>query len=306
MPHPDLRAQLEALYRRTDAAARLVHDPVAWPRRYAAPADIEIAGLLASCFAYGRVSLFRPVLAGIFASADAVGGPRAWVEGFDPERDGPALAPLVYRWNRGIDVTLLLSALQRVYGRVDSLEELLGDPADGLRVGLGRAVEALRTAAVDVAPACGLDVTRFSELPHGFRYFLPAPEDGSACKRWNMYLRWMVRPPIEGIDLGVWRRWSPSQLVIPLDTHVARIARFVGLTARKDGSWRTAEEVTAGLRAFDPEDPLRFDFGLAHLGISGACRGYRDPEACPTCPLDGVCMAESDQRSGISYQQLRG
>jgi uncharacterized protein (TIGR02757 family) len=106
-----------------------------------------------------------------------------------------------------------------------------------------------------------------------------------------MFLRWMIRSPREGIDLGLWTTRSPAALIVPLDTHVLRIARFVGLTARRDDSLRTALEVTDGLRRFDPDDPVRFDFALAHLGISGACRGHRDPEVCPSCPLTSVCTA---------------
>lgn len=287
VPAPDaLRDHLEALYASVDVTARLADDPVAWPRRYTAQGDIEVAGLIAASLAYGRVSLFRPVLGRIFALADAAGGPRAWVDGFDPH----ALSDLVYRWNRGIDVVLLLAGLRRAYRDVPSLELLLGDPSLGLRAGLTRFVDALRRHALESAASYDLEVSSFQDLPRGFRTMLPSPEDGSCCKRLNMYLRWMIRPSREGIDLGVWTRWAPDQLVIPLDTHVLRIARFLGLTARKDGSWRTAEEVTARLRALDPADPVRFDFGLAHLGISGACRGFRDPEVCPGCPLDRVCQ----------------
>lgn len=289
MTHP-LARHLDRLLATTDLRSRLLDDPVAWPHRYADPRDQEVAALLAASLAYGRVSLFRPVLARIFELADAAGGPRAWADGFDPDRDGEPLRPLVYRWNRGVDFVLLLAALKRAYGRVDSLEALLGDPAGGVRIGLGRLVEALRTDAVAVAPSCGVDAAVFSELPRGFRTLVSSPADGSACKRWNMFLRWMIRRP-DGVDLGLWRSWSPASLVIPLDTHVLRVSRFIGLTARKDGSWRTAEEVTASLRRLDPDDPVRFDFSLAHLGISGACRGHRDAEVCPGCPLDPVCAA---------------
>jgi uncharacterized protein (TIGR02757 family) len=101
----------------------------------------------------------------------------------------------------------------------------------------------------------------------------------------------MVRPRREGIDLGLWTTRRPAELVVPLDTHVLRLSRFLGLTARTDGSLRTALEVTARLRELDPDDPVRFEFALAHLGISGACKGYRHAEVCPTCPLQTVCVA---------------
>jgi uncharacterized protein (TIGR02757 family) len=285
---------LEALCAGMDTAERLRADPVSLAHRYPDPRDAEIAGLLAALMAYGRVSLFRPVVEAVLAIADQRGGPRAFAEAFGPARDGAPLRPLVYRWNRGIDLVVLFCTLREVLARHGGLEPLFagwtsGD-GDVHRV-LGRAISELRAIAVEVAPDCGIPARSFGELPRGFRYFLPSPAGGSACKRWNMFLRWMVRPPTEGIDLGLWHCLPPSALVIPLDIHVLRIARLVGLTCRRDGSWRTAAEVTANLRRIDPDDPVRFDFALAHLGISGACKGRRDETVCPSCPLRPVCVA---------------
>jgi uncharacterized protein (TIGR02757 family) len=113
---------------------------------------------------------------------------------------------------------------------------------------------------------------------------------GGAAKRWNLYLRWMVRGP-DGVDLGIWRDVAPAVLVVPLDTHVARVARRLGLTRRNDLSWRTAEEVTAALRVADPLDPVRFDFALCHLGMSGRCPPRRAPERCADCGLREGCQA---------------
>ena len=106
-----------------------------------------------------------------------------------------------------------------------------------------------------------------------------------------MLMRWMVRR--ESPDLGCWSHLDPADLVIPLDTHVSRISRFLGLTQRSDASWRTAEEVTTALRAFSPDDPVRYDFALAHLGISEGCLGYREVKVCSACPLEAVCTAKA-------------
>ncbi|MEQ1568757.1 MAG: TIGR02757 family protein [Myxococcota bacterium] len=281
--------RLEELYAALDAPSRLAADPVAYPRRYAERLDREIAGVLASGLAYGRVAAFKPVLDQLFGLADAAGGPGAWVLGFDPERDGPALRPVYYRWNRGEDFILLLAALQRVVAEHGSLEPLVigGSMVDGLE----RLVVALRAAAVAESSRCGQQAETFGQLPRGLRTLLPVPSDGSACKRWFLFLRWMIRPAREGIDLGVWAGRSPADLVVPLDTHVLRLAGFLGLTRRTDDSLRTALEITAALRSLDPDDPIRFDFALAHLGISGACKGARDPSVCPTCALTDVCVA---------------
>jgi hypothetical protein len=122
----------------------------------------------------------------------------------------------------------------------------------------------------------------------GVRYFFPRVSEGSACKRLNLYLRWMVRPE-DGIDCGVWTLIRPSALYIPLDTHLARISRYIGLTAYQSPGWTMVEDVTKSLRALDPADPIRYDFALCHLGIAGDCPRKRDPVKCVRCPIQAIC-----------------
>jgi len=277
-----LRQRLEALLVDTPVEERLARDPVRFVHRYPDPADQEVAAIVAGTLAYGRVAAFSPVLERLFGLADAAGGPRRWVDLAEPD----ALRPLVYRWNRGVDWILLLGGLRRLYERVDSLEALM--PEGPLPEALDALVDALRAAVLDAAPEAGVVASSYTELPRGVRMFLPRPADGSATKRWWMILRWLIRRPDDGIDLGLWRTRSPAELVVPLDTHVLRIARYLGLTARKDGSLRTALEITGGLRAIDPDDPVRYDFALAHLGISGGCRGRPDA-VCLECALVELC-----------------
>lgn len=274
MPEP-LLAHLDRLLAGTDTAARLADDPLRFPRRYHDPRDQELAALFASQLAYGRVGLFGPVLERLFATFDADGGPHAFVTRLDARREAE-LRPLKYRFNVGDDWVRMARALQRRLAEHGTLEAVFaGDTAkEALTVGVGR-----------------LRATIGDEVSGGLGHWLASPASGSACKRWNLFLRWLVRPA-DGIDLGAWSRPTPAHLVVPLDTHVHRVSRFLGLTARNQADWRTAEEVTAGLRRLDPVDPVRFDFALAHLGISGACRGFRDREVCPSCPLDPVCRAD--------------
>lgn len=118
-------------------------------------------------------------------------------------------------------------------------------------------------------------------------FLFPDPMRGSACKRHNLFLRWVVRPD-DGIDLGLWSILDPRDLVVPLDTHVARFSRWLCLTRRKGANWRAAEEITAALARVSPHDPLRYDFALARLGIAGLCGGRR-PGPCAPCPLRAVC-----------------
>lgn len=257
--------------------------------RYDAAADIEIAGLLAAGFAYGRVDLFFPILDRVFAWLDQHGGPRQAIDTATVDRDGELL-DLVYRFNRGIDLVILFSALRALLEEHETLEAVFGDAPTALErltTGVGR----IRAAAVAVAPEAGLAASTDADLPNGLRYLLASPKTGSSCKRWNLFLRWMVRPPIEQIDRGIWSTWQPAMLVMPVDVHVHRIARFVGLTDRATNNWRTAEAITARLRDFDADDPVRYDFAIAHLGISGDCVGRRVETICPRCPLDPVCTA---------------
>jgi uncharacterized protein (TIGR02757 family) len=300
----DLKERLDALLAATDVDLRSEADPIRVPRRYADPGDAEIAGLIAALFAYGRVDLFLPVVDRALAVADRRGGPRAFTLGFSVDRDAPDLLPIRYRWTRGADLVLLFRVLQTVLGRFPGLEALLAEGWDhahaNVRPALTHAVDTLRSIALQTS-----GVPDFASLSLGFRNFLPSPADGSACKRWNLYLRWMLRKPGDGPDLGIWRRIPTRALVIPLDTHVLRIAGLLGLTARGDGSWRTAEEITARLATFDAEDPVRYDFALAHLGISGACTrggvqrqdGARAPD-CDACALLGACSGRAAGRPG--------
>jgi uncharacterized protein (TIGR02757 family) len=132
-----------------------------------------------------------------------------------------------------------------------------------------------------------------SELPatYGTRFSLPDPLEGAACKRWRMFLRWMVRAAWP--DLGLWSRYPADRLIIPLDTHVARVSRFIGLSHRATPDGKMAREITQALCRLDPADPLRYDFALSHLGILGDCPGVRKRSTCAGCPLYTVCRAGS-------------
>lgn len=130
-------------------------------------------------------------------------------------------------------------------------------------------------------------------LPAQRNFLFPDPFLGSACKRHHLFLRWMVRSG-DGIDLGLWRSVSPAGLLVPVDTHMARLARAIGLTDRTAADWRTAEEITASFRAVCPEDPVRYDYALTRVGILGDCTAKR-PGACGRCPLAPVCRCGAGQ-----------
>jgi uncharacterized protein (TIGR02757 family) len=288
-----LRPLLDALAAHVDAPARLRADPVELPRRYAAAGDREVAGLVASALAYGRADVFKPRLELVLGRMGP--SPARFAAAFARAPDAAAFAGFGYRFNQPQDVAALVAAAGALRARHGSL----GARFAALFAASAAAPEPLRGAlAAFAAELRGAPEARAAlgrRPPRGLAHLLPDAALPGPCKRWNLYLRWMIRGP-DAVDLGVWRGVPRSALVVPLDTHVARIARYLGLTDRDDLSWRTAAEVTAGLRAIDPEDPVRYDFALCHLGMSGACPPRRDAARCEACSLAERCRARAGQR----------
>ena len=124
----------------------------------------------------------------------------------------------------------------------------------------------------------------------GVAYFFARPSSGGACKRLNLFLRWMVRH--DRVDLGVWTRVRPAQLIVPLDTHVIRLGRCLRLTRYASPGWRMAADITASLRALDPADPVRYDFSLCHIGMMNAC-GYGRQQGDTQLPAARLLRASS-------------
>ncbi len=133
-------------------------------------------------------------------------------------------------------------------------------------------------------------------LPRQRDFLFPRPERGSACKRHNMFLRWVARGP-DGVDLGLWTAVSPRDLVVPLDTHMVRLGGWLGLTRRKTPDWRMAEEITEALRAACPDDPVKFDYPLTRLGILRLCTRPRRG-ACGECPVASLCSRRDGRAPG--------
>lgn len=241
-------------------------DPVGIVRRFTDPDDREIAALIAAGLAYGRVASIRASLSAVF---EAMGGrPARFVARFDPLRDGARLDGFVHRFTRGRDVALLCHLLRQAIERDGSLQAffLAGDP-DPASTTIEDALDAFgaRLFGLDARP---FTVDGIVPPRDGARWLVPLPAGGSACKRSCLFLRWVVRPD-DGVDCGLWRRVSPSRLVLPLDTHLTKVVRALGWSKRRTAGWPMALEATSHLRALDPADPVRFDFALCRLGILG-------------------------------------
>jgi len=273
--------RLDDLYRSFDHVTSAT-DPVHIVRRFTSPADREIVGFCAAALAFGRVA---SVLQSIESLLAVMGPhPAAFVRRFDPAQERLRLEPLVHRWISGRDLIALLIVLQRMLIEAGSIEAffLQGDVATSPHVGPALDSFSTRALATDLRAAYGRRVPR----QRGVAYFFPRPSAGSACKRLNLFLRWMVRR--DEIDLGVWSKVSSARLVVPLDTHVIRLGRCLKLTRYTSPGWKMALDITNALRAFDSTDPVRFDFALCHVGMMNAC-GFQKPQGSSQCPLRGMC-----------------
>jgi uncharacterized protein (TIGR02757 family) len=256
-----LREKLDALYRHYDH--RFVDpDPLEFVRRQDSPEDREVVGLLASSLAYGNVRQIKRSIARVM---EVLGDrPARAVDRMDPKAMARSLAGFKHRFNDGRDVACLLFFAKQMRAGHGSVEEFFragvvaGEPdVEGALVSFtGRAL------ALDHGGLYGR-----GRLPDaaGVRFFFPSPESGSACKRLNLYLRWMVRR--EGVDLGVWRGVDPARLVIPLDAHIFAIARRVRLTRYRSPGWKMAVDITRRLRGLDPRDPVKYDFAFHRMGL---------------------------------------
>ncbi len=275
-----LGGALERLYRTYERAGS-ARDPIDIVRGYKEPEDREIAGFCASALAFGRVEGAMRVIEQLLRPMGS--SPAAYIRRFDPGRDRREVDSIVHRWIRGRDLVALLWVLHRMVESSGTIEAFFLDGFDRAAQDVQNGLEGFsaRALAMDLRPAYG----RVPSKP-GVRAFFPRPSDGSACKRLNLFLRWMVRRG--GIDLGVWSHVMPAQLIVPLDTHVIRVGRGLGLTSRQSPGWAMAAEITASLRAFDPADPVRFDFSLCHVGMEKGCSfdGTCDDGSCP---LRGFC-----------------
>ena len=282
-----LKVPLERLYATFNHTESVV-DPVHLVRRYADPVDREVVAFCASALAFGRVA---NVLTTTESLLSVLGrSPAAFVHEFNPARDGSSIRPLLHRWIRGVDLIALLWILKQMIREAGSIESFFLSGCTTSESDVGPALDrfSARALAIDLD-----ELYKGYTGRRGVNYFFPRPQAGSACKRLNLFLRWMVRR--DAIDLGVWSGLSPAKLVVPLDTHVSRVGRCLGLTRYRSPGWGMASEITESLRYIDPDDPVRFDFSLCHLGMMEAC-GFNRPQLDDQCPLRGVCRPGGRRR----------
>lgn len=267
-----LRERLDALVATFDIST-IEPDPLELVLRYDDPADQEVAGLLAAAFAYGRAEI---VVANVGRVLDGMApSPVRYLTTFVPAEGRQRFRGFAHRFHKTPELVALLTCIAASIREHGTLGELF------------------RICYDDKDPDIGPSLTRFVEALLGKRrtkaldYLLTSPANGSACKRMNLFLRWMVRrtPP----DLGIWTFVDPAKLIMPVDTHVHRIATFLGLNSRKSADWKTARALTNRMTKFDPSDPVRYDFAICRLGILDLCSRKRQKSNCDVCLLRDVC-----------------
>ncbi len=270
-----LKKALDAVRAECDVATRRERDPVGIVHRYVDPVDQELVALVAACIAFGNVKTIRAKLGDLLARL----GEHPAAAADDEPATFAKLDGWVHRVFRGEDLARLLIGARRVQRASGTLGarfraelEAQGD----LKGALAAWSDAIREAG-----------NLRSSTRRGPAHLLPDVRGGSGSKRLLLYLRWMIRPA-DGVDLGLWSV-SPSLLFCPIDTHIHKLSRNLGFTQRNDLSWKTTEEITAALRAFDAEDPIKYDFSLCHLGMLQRCPSRKDAVRCEGCGVKPVC-----------------
>ncbi|UCF05007.1 MAG: TIGR02757 family protein [bacterium] len=247
-----LKSALERLYQRFNRRVNVEGDPLGFLYRYSDPRDQEIVGFIASSLSFGNA---RQIVRSISCVLEPMGpAPARYLTHSRPASIAGDCGGFKHRWVTGENVATMLNGLGSVLRRYGSLEACFK--------------QGLHEKDKDIIPSLTRFVDEISgRSSGGMQYLLPSPCRKSACKRLNLFLRWMVRS--DEVDPGVWSGIPASKLIVPLDTHVFRLSRTMGLTGRNQADIRSAREITDGFRAIAPDDPVRYDFSLASLGMRG-------------------------------------
>jgi uncharacterized protein (TIGR02757 family) len=246
-----LRKTLDGLYDRFNRFEFVHPDPLEFVHLYENKLDMEIAGFVASALAYGRVGQILTSVRGVL---DRMGpSPHVYLLQTPPAQVRKLFHSFKHRFTTGADLSALLEGLRKLIVSHGSLESCFMAGFD-------------ETNTTVIPALCEfvqkLEIAAGRKLP----MFLPSPHGGSACKRLNLFLRWMIRK--DNVDPGPWQGIPASLLVVPLDTHMHRIARAMGLTLSKQANIRCAVEITANFSSICPDDPVRYDFALTRLAMN--------------------------------------
>jgi len=250
-----LKSYLDTLVARYEGPDFIEGDPISIPHAFDDPRDREVIGLYAALLAWGRRDVMLRKLEELCERMDHA--PARFVRTFDPATDAGALQGFVHRTFQPVDALWLTKNLSRVLDRYGTVEALFAAHRPATADGRSPVAEMLQGVSTTL-------LTIDDDTPQRLRKHLARPEAGSACKRLNMYLRWMVRPG--PVDFGIWDCLAPAELMLPVDVHVGRQARALGLLDRKTNDWKAVRRLTAVCRSFCREDPARYDFAFFGIG----------------------------------------
>jgi len=273
-----IRDVLEKLYKRYNRRELISPDPLQFLYRYSKPADIEITAFLASALAYGRVQQIEKSLNNLLIRMGD--SPSEFVINFDRDKR-KTLKDFKHRFTTGDDISDLLTLLRTVISRHGSIEQYF---ARGYNPGDRNIIPALSefcNSLLDIHAA-----GHKGQPARGLKYLLVSPAGGSACKRLNLFLRWMVR--YDDVDTGLWKSIDQARLIVPVDVHMGRLCKILGLYDQKTISLSAAAEITESFAEIEPADPVKYDFALSRIGILENCTGRRR-KGCEFCELFGFC-----------------
>lgn len=244
------RAELEELYSHYHHRSFVHPDPLEFVYHFDAAADMEVTGLIASSLAYGRVAQILKSVNTVLEMLEY--RPRDFIMRSDDSTLGRLFSHFVHRFTTGSEMTQFLINIRHILNRYGSLERCF--------------TAGYKSSDISILPALSHFVRALSgDVPCKRFSLLASPDDGSACKRQNLFLRWMVRR--DTVDPGCWEGISPSKLIVPLDTHMFSLSRTMDFTRQRCANLRTAVEITDSFRLIAPDDPVKYDFSLTRLGI---------------------------------------
>jgi len=277
-PQVIIKDALEKLYRKYNHRDLIKPDPLQFVYRYDDPSDMEVAAFLAADLAYGRVEQIQKSLTNLFERMGE--SPYAFVKDFG-KAERKKLKGFKHRFTTDQDISDLLMLLHKILNQYGSIEKFF--------------IQGFNLGDINIVPAlskfCNSLIDMYSaehnvKTSRGLKYLLVNPAKGSACKRLNLFLRWMVRD--DDVDTGLWKSIDKARLVVPIDVHMGRLCKILGFYNKKAVSLKTAIKITEGFAEIEPADPVKYDFSLSRIGIVENCNG-RYHNDCEFCELFKFC-----------------
>jgi len=273
-----IKSVLDKLYKKYNHRDLIKPDPLQFVYQYDKPSDREIVALLSADLAYGRVEQIQKSLTNLFGHMGE--SPYEFVRGFG-KTERKKLNGFKHRFNTDQDISDLLMLLKKVLNQYTSIEAFFVQGYNPDDINTIPALSKFCKSLLDMYAS-----EHNGKTSRGLNYLLVNPAQGSACKRLNLFLRWMVRD--DDVDTGQWKSIDKAKLIVPIDVHMGRLCRILGFHNKQTASLSTATQITKCFAEIEPADPVKYDFALSRIGIVENCNGqYRN--ACRHCELFPFC-----------------